>query len=84
MQKIKVKTNKFLKIVECWKCSAFFHKVVLTKYHGVLYEKYYREEYKEVKFIFLGFIASFEIEYDSDFKEELKILSDISEMVRVV
>ncbi|MBA7617124.1 hypothetical protein ES703_24435 [subsurface metagenome] len=82
MQKIKIKTNKFLKKVECWKCSAFFHEVVLAKYRGVLCEKCYREEYEEVKSIFFDFIASFDVEYDADFEEDLKTLEDVVEMVR--
>lgn len=46
-------------------------------------KKCYRKEYEEVKSIFFfDFIASFEVEYDTDFKEELEKLSDIFEMVR--
>lgn len=44
-------------------------------------KKCYREEFEEVKSIFFDFIASFEVEYDTDFEEELKKLSDIFEMV---
>jgi len=82
MQKIKVKTNKSLRKVECWKCGAFFRKVVLTKYRGVLCKKCYREEYEEAKSIFFDFIASFEVEYDADFEEDLKTLEDFVEMIR--
>jgi len=47
--KKRAKTNKFFRKVECWNCNAFFHKVVLTKYHGILSRKCYGEEYEEVK-----------------------------------
>jgi hypothetical protein len=36
--KKKAKTNKFFRKVECWNCNAYFHVVVLTKYHGIFEE----------------------------------------------
>ncbi len=79
--KKRAKTNKFFRKVECWNCNAFFHKVVLTKYHGILCKKCYREECEKVKSLFLDFIASFEVEYDTDFEEYLEKLSDIFETI---
>lgn len=79
--KKRAKANKFFRKVECWNCHAFFHKVVLTKYHGILCKKCYREEYEEVKSIFLDFIASFEVEYDTDFEDNLGRLSDVFETI---
>ncbi len=79
--KKRAKANKFLRKVECWNCNIFFHKVVLTKYHGILCRKCYGEKFEETKSIFLDFIASFEVEYDTDFEDNLEKLSDVFEMV---
>ena len=79
--KKRAKANKFFRKVECWNCNAFFHKVVLTKYHGILCKKCYGEKFEGAKSIFLDFIASFEVEYDADFEDDLDKLSDVFEMI---
>ena len=79
--KKRAKINKFFRKVECWNCNAFFHKVVLTKYHGILQVKCYGEKFEETKTIFFDFIASFEVEYDTNFEEDLEKLSDIFEKI---
>ena len=43
--------------------------------------KCYGEKYEEVNSLFLDFIASFEVEYDTDFEDDLEKLSDIFETI---
>ena len=79
--KIESKANNFFRKVECWNCNAFFRKVVLTKYHGILCKKCYRKEYEGIKSIFFDFIVSFEVEHDADFESDLEKLSDVFESI---
>ena len=54
----RVKTNKFVRKVECWKCGAFFRRVVLTKYHGVLCVKCYDSLYLNLFYPFNTYYRS--------------------------
>lgn len=47
-----MKRNLFLKKIECWECNQFFHKLILTKYHGVLCKSCYNALYEETKSLF--------------------------------
>ena len=78
---MKMKRNLFVRKGECWDCHEKFHLLVITKYNGLLCKKCYQEKYKDMKHLFFDFIASFEVEYDTDFEEETKTLHDVMEMM---
>ena len=78
---MKLKRNMFVRKVECWQCSEKFHLVIITKYNGILCKKCYQEKREEMKALFFDFIASFEVEYDTDFKKETKKLCDVIERI---
>ena len=78
---MKIKTNKFVRKVECWQCSEKFHMVIITKYNGILCKKCYQEKHEEMKTLFFDFIASFEVEYDTYFKEYLTTLENVYDMI---
>ncbi|MHA1454864.1 MAG: hypothetical protein ACTSR5_02605 [Promethearchaeota archaeon] len=78
---MKMKRNIFVRKVECWQCFEKFHLGVITKYNGILCKKCYQEKYEEMKTLFFDFIASFEVEYDTDFKEETQKLCDVIETI---
>jgi len=61
--------------------QAKFHLAVLNKYNGVLCKKCYQKKYDEMKRLFHDFMASFEVEYDTDFEEYLAILENVLEMI---
>ena len=69
----------FIKKFECWKCNQFFHKLITTKYYGILCMECYNELYKKYEDTFRYFISALEIEFDTDFCEEFKTLDSITE-----
>ena len=77
----KMKRNMFVRKVECWECYGKIHLAVITKYNGVLCKRCCQQKHEEMKSLFFDFIASFEVEHDSDFKKETKKLCDVIEMI---
>ena len=71
--------NFFAKKVECWNCNAFFNRVVITKYHGILCKKCYHALHKEAKQTFFYFISALDIEFDTSLEDETKTLEDTFE-----
>jgi len=47
----------------------------------LLCKKCYQEKYEEMKTLFIDFLASFEVEYDTDYKEDTETLHDVIEMI---
>ncbi|MHA1671626.1 MAG: hypothetical protein ACTSV5_13790 [Promethearchaeota archaeon] len=78
---MKLKRNLFARKVECWQCTKKIHLAVLTKYNGVLCKKCYHKKYETMKRLFIDFLASFEVEYDTDFKEDTETLHNVIEMI---
>ena len=76
-----MKRNLFVRRVECWECHEKFHLLIITKYNGVLCKKCYKDKHENMLSLFHDFIASFEVEYDTDFKEDTKTLHDVIEMI---
>lgn len=81
MNKLKPKTNLFLKPVECWSCLKSKHKLVITKYHGLLCKNCYKELYEETRQLLIDFIASFEIEFDTNLSEYMESLETMTEAI---
>jgi len=76
-----MKRNLFVRKVECWQCQKKFHLAILTKYNGVLCKQCYEHKYDAMKKLFHDFMASFEVEYDTDFEEYLTTLENVLEMI---
>ncbi len=66
--------NYFAKKVECWKCSEFFHRAVITKYHGIVCKKCYQALHEEANKTFFYFVSALGIEFDTPLDEETKTL----------
>ncbi len=71
--------NFFAKKVECWNCTKFYHRVVITKYHGIVCKKCYQALHEEAKKTFFYFISALGIEFDLSLKEETKTLENTIE-----
>jgi len=54
---------------------------VLTRYNGVLCKNCYAEKYEALKTLFHEFMASFEVEFDTDFEEHLTTLENVCDMI---
>jgi len=78
---MKMKRNLFVRKVECWQCHKKSHLLIITKYNGVLCKKCYQEKHEAMKKLFIDFLASFEVEYDTDYEEDTKTLHDVIEMI---
>jgi len=78
---MKMKRNFFVRKVGCWQCNEKFHLLIITKYNGLLCKKCYQVKHEEMKTLFIDFLASFEVEYDTDFKEDTKTLHNVIEMI---
>jgi len=78
---MKMKRNLFVRKVECWQCTKKIHLAVLTKYNGVLCKNCYEEKYEALKTLFHEFMASFEVEFDTDFEEYLTTLENVCDMI---
>ena len=66
--------NYFFKKKECWSCSDFFHKLIITKYHGIVCKKCYQALHREANKTFFYFVSALGIEFDTPLKEETKTL----------
>ena len=66
--------NYFIKKIECWKCSDFFHRLIITKYHGILCKECYQSLHEDTKRTFLYFVSALRIESDIPLDEETKTL----------
>jgi len=71
--------NYFFKKVECWNCSGFFHRVVITKFNGIVCKKCYQALHEEAKQTFFYFVSALGIEFDTPLDEETKTLEDTIE-----
>ncbi len=71
--------NYFAKKVECWNCSEFYHKLVITKYHGIVCKKCYQALHEEANKTFFYFVSALGIEFDKPLKEETKTLEVTTE-----
>lgn len=71
--------NYFFKKKECWSCSDFFHRVIITKYHGIACKKCYQALHEEAKKNFFYFTSALSIEFDTPLNEETKTLEDTIE-----
>ena len=71
--------NYFFKKVECWSCSDFFHRVVITKYHGIVCKNCYQALHEETNKTFFNFVSALNIEFDTPMNEETKTLEDTIE-----
>ena len=69
----------FFKKVECWNCSGFFHRVVITKFNGIVCKKCYQALHEEAKQTFFYFVSALGIEFDTPLDEETKTLEDTIE-----
>jgi len=78
--KIKRKSvNYFSKKIEYWKCSDFYHQLIITKYHGIVCKKCYQNLHNDAKKTFFYFVSALEIEFDTLLEEETKSLEDMFE-----
>ena len=66
--------NYFAKKVECWNCNDFYHKLVVTKYHGILCKKCYQALHEEANKTFFYFVSALGIEFDAPLDDETKTL----------
>jgi hypothetical protein len=71
--------NYFSKKVECWNCNDFYHRAVITKYHGILCKKCYQTLHEEANRTFFFFVGALGLEFDSPLEEETKTLEDTIE-----
>lgn len=71
--------NFFAKKVECWNCSEFYHKLVITKYHGIVCKKCYQALHEEANKTFFYFVSALGIEFDKPIEEETKTLEVATE-----
>ncbi len=66
--------NYFAKKVKCWNCSDFYHRLVITKYHGMVCKKCYKALHEEANKTFFNFVSALDIEFDDPMNEETKTL----------
>ena len=71
--------NYFIKKIECWKCSDFFHRLIITKYQGILCKRCYQALHKNANRTFFYFVSALEIEFDAHLDEETRTLDDTLE-----
>ncbi|TES97188.1 MAG: hypothetical protein E3J90_07200 [Promethearchaeota archaeon] len=66
--------NYFFKKKECWNCNNFHHKLIITKYHGIVCKKCYQALHEENNKTFFNFVSALDIEFDTPMNEETKTL----------
>jgi hypothetical protein len=66
--------NYFIKKIECWKCSDFFRRLIITKYHGILCKKCYQALHENANKTFFYFVSALGIEFDAPLDEKTKTL----------
>jgi len=74
--------NYFAKKVECWNCSDFFHRAVITKYHGIVCKKCYQALHEEANKKFFYFVSALGIEFDTPLDEETKTRGQTREEIQ--
>ena len=78
----KPKSNFFIQKSECWDCNDFFHRLVLTKYDGVLCRPCYRVRYLETRSFFYDFFEAYEIEFDTSLEEYTLTIGEMVEYMK--